>query len=989
MKKENIKSSKYQRGSEWRKWDLHVHTPESKLGASFVGVQWDDYINALEKTAKEGDIAVIGVTDYMSIDGYEKLYAAYTDKIIPRLQAVDLLLPNIEFRAMPNTLDGKALNIHLLISPSDENHIYEIKRALKNLQIGYTTNGKMKQYGCIREELIEFARAQKPSLESGEAAYKFGIEQFKPSYKEIFAWLRNEGWLLENSLVGVTNGKDGISELPPDGFSSVRDELLTNSHFVFSATPNDRLYYLGKKPGISDDEIKRMYGSLKPCLHGSDAHELDKLFKPDKDRFCWIKSDPTFEGLRQVLWEPESRVHIGATKPQVADFSRIISSLNIKDSNGWFTQSSIPLNPGLVAIIGEKGAGKTAVADLIAFASGVSVDNKSQSSFIHKGRLHLSGMTVELEWGSGEKSKGTLTGSPHQAQRPLVRYLSQDFVERLCSDDHEGNELQEAIEEVVFAHLDEVKKEGFSSFEELRAARESASQATQDTFRGQLASLHREIERIYASLSQRDSKFATKAQTEQQLIELKNQLPSATVAADQEILQSLGAEQEEKTQLEKSIAAKARNKRAVDELLKAYRSLKNRADQDIQELINAVPPTSMVPVATLEKLKPHWDGSVETELSALLMQLDEEILVLQGSEVLAKLDGKTLFDINQRIKVLQESLTKDEVNRKRLIDLQKQISAQEATVQRLEKEIEELDGKTTKFLNQKERERDELYLKYFDALSEDEKGLRELYTPMKEQLSNLDAEMKFELSAGYRVESKEWLEKTARFYDGRKPQAATRKDEIEKFVADKLVPAWKSGDRTQVADAFKQFSGIVSPADFLENVASPSLKMVDLFDWMYSTDHIETAYKINYGGISLEHLSPGTRGIALLVLYLLMDEDDRRPLVIDQPEGNLDNSSVYLQLVPYIRKAKEKRQIVLVTHNPNLVVATDAEQIIVATSERPSTQSFPRITYIAGSLEHNEIGIESVVGTRQAVCTLLEGGDRAFKEREARYSIKR
>jgi DNA repair exonuclease SbcCD ATPase subunit len=118
-----------------------------------------------------------------------------------------------------------------------------------------------------------------------------------------------------------------------------------------------------------------------------------------------------------------------------------------------------------------------------------------------------------------------------------------------------------------------------------------------------------------------------------------------------------------------------------------------------------------------------------------------------------------------------------------------------------------------------------------------------------------------------------------------------------------------------------------------------------------------------------------------------MDEDDRRPLVIDQPEGNLDNSSIYQQLVPYIRAAKEKRQIILVTHNPNLVVATDAEQIIIATSERLAAQSYPRISYIYGSLEHNELG-ENTVGTRQAVCTLLEGGDRAFKDREGRYSIR-
>jgi ABC-type cobalamin/Fe3+-siderophores transport system ATPase subunit len=116
-----------------------------------------------------------------------------------------------------------------------------------------------------------------------------------------------------------------------------------------------------------------------------------------------------------------------------------------------------------------------------------------------------------------------------------------------------------------------------------------------------------------------------------------------------------------------------------------------------------------------------------------------------------------------------------------------------------------------------------------------------------------------------------------------------------------------------------------------------------------------------------------------------MDEDDTRPLLIDQPEGNLDNSSVYKQLVPYIRKAKKRRQIILITHNPNLVVATDAEQIIIATAERPSTQPYPCLRYDSGGLEHSVFGAD--LGVREAVCLLLEGGEEAFRARENRYSL--
>jgi predicted ATPase len=988
MDKNKIKESGFPNGSEWRRWDLHVHTPESKLGASFVGGSWGEYLDQLERSAECAEITVIGVTDYMSIDGYERLFAERNNVTSPRLRSIQLLIPNIEFRALPATRDGKALNIHILIDPTDRDHIQKIKRALVNLKVEYTSQSEgRRSYGCIREELIEFARAQNPSLIDNEQAYKFGIEQFKPSYEQVFKWVRDDGWLSSNSIIGVANGKDGVSGLPVDGFSAIRDELLKNCHFVFSANPNDRSYYLGQKSGTSPRDIKRMYGSLKPCLHGSDSHEIKSLFKPDEDRYCWIKSDPTFEGLRQVLWEPECRVRIGKAKPQPSNNSQVIKSLRLDNINGWFSQEVISFNACLVAVIGEKGAGKTAIADLIAFASGYSVDIKSQSSFVSKGRLHLAGANLQLIWGTGSISSATLTDRPFVTSKPLVRYLSQDFVERLCSDDHQGQELQKAIEEVVFSHLDEVHREGYSSFEELRAARESASQSRQDEFRGRIVSLHREIDRLYAHIAQRSDKVDSRDQTIQQIEEIKKQLPSVTQAADEEVLKKLAIEYENRKVVESSIAIKSRRKRNIDEFLKTYSELRVRTNRQTQELIENAQLHEILPKEAIARLVPSWDDSIEQEVNSAALRLGTEIDYLQGNDQSIDVAGSTLREISIRIQSLQGLLSEDETNKKRLLDLQRQISTHEAAVQRLAKEIEEIDGKTTKLLCLREQERDDFYIKYFEALAEDEKGLQQLYEPMKEQLEKLGSDMKFQLSAGYRVDWKDWLEKNVRFFDGRKPQASAKKDEIEKFVANTMSLAWSSGDSIVIKESMKKFFSILSPIAFMDNCASPSLKLVDLLDWMYSTDHIGATYKIKYGDTSLENLSPGTRGIALLVLYLLMDEDDRRPLIIDQPEGNLDNSSIYLQLVPYIRRAEENRQIILVTHNPNLVVATDAEQVIVATAERSPDQSYPRITYVSGSLEHSEIG-QDYIGTRQAVCTLLEGGDQAFKEREGRYSIR-
>lgn len=82
--------------------------------------------------------------------------------------------------------------------------------------------------------------------------------------------------------------------------------------------------------------------------------------------------------------------------------------------------------------------------------------------------------------------------------------------------------------------------------------------------------------------------------------------------------------------------------------------------------------------------------------------------------------------------------------------------------------------------------------------------------------------------------------------------------------------------------------------------------------------------------MDIRKLSPGTRGVVLLLLYLALDDADDRPLIIDQPEENLDPKSVFDELVWLFITAKTKRQVIIVTHNANLVINTDADQIIIA-----------------------------------------------------------
>jgi energy-coupling factor transporter ATP-binding protein EcfA2 len=150
--------------------------------------------------------------------------------------------------------------------------------------------------------------------------------------------------------------------------------------------------------------------------------------------------------------------------------------------------------------------------------------------------------------------------------------------------------------------------------------------------------------------------------------------------------------------------------------------------------------------------------------------------------------------------------------------------------------------------------------------------------------------------------------------------------------------------------------------------------------WLFGTDHISVRYEISYDGVDIRKLSPGTRGIVLLLLYLALDDSDDRPLIIDQPEENLDPKSVFDELVELFIAAKNKRQVIMVTHNANLVINTDADQIIVAEAGPHPSGGLPPISYVSGGLENAAI--------RKSVCDILEGGEAAFRERARRLRVR-
>jgi histidinol phosphatase-like enzyme len=149
--------------------------------------------------------------------------------------------------------------------------------------------------------------------------------------------------------------------------------------------------------------------------------------------------------------------------------------------------------------------------------------------------------------------------------------------------------------------------------------------------------------------------------------------------------------------------------------------------------------------------------------------------------------------------------------------------------------------------------------------------------------------------------------------------------------------------------------------------------VIGLYEYISSLDYLDYNYKLRQADKDLDQLSPGERGALLLVFYLLLDKNDC-PLIIDQPEDNLDNHSVANILVPFIKRAKKRRQIIMVTHNPNLAVVADAEQVISVSLDKKNNNKF---SFISGSIENKEIN--------DSIVNILEGAMPAFTNRRKKY----
>jgi hypothetical protein len=421
-------------GAIWRRWDPHVHAPGTQLNDLYGGADpWEDYVAKLE--AATPTLEVIGLTDYYNTDTYARLREAKDRD--GRLPNCATLFPNIEMRLGLGTAGGSWVNVHLLVSPEDPKHLDELNRILACL----TFNALNDRFSCTPAELARLGFKADPTIKDEVAARRHGSTQFKVSFDQLKGIFNDFGWARDNILVAVAAGADGTSGMQDGADATLRREVEKFANAIFSANPKDRDFWLGRT--LPREEFVRKYGCEKPCLHGSDAHTLARVGEPTGKRFGWIKGAPTFDALRQACISPD-RAFVGETPPSGGSSSQVISHLTIEGA-AWVKTPSLPLNPGLITIIGPRGSGKTALVELIVAgcdAVPLPLDRHKQS-FLFRARDLLTGVVVKTVWASDEADERTLAEATEDDDFQIKRaqYLSQQFVDRLCASDGVSDEL--------------------------------------------------------------------------------------------------------------------------------------------------------------------------------------------------------------------------------------------------------------------------------------------------------------------------------------------------------------------------------------------------------------------------------------------------------------------------------------------------------------------------------------------------------------------
>ncbi|MCW2244026.1 TrlF family AAA-like ATPase [Azospirillum canadense] len=1023
---------RYPRGSEWRQWDLHIHSPASfhwkgdrftHAGSSAKDKELiDEMIGALN----EAEPAVYAIQDYWNFDGWFALKRRLAEAGAPVLEKT--VFPGIELRiAAP--MKGR-LNAHAIFSDQiPDQLLLNFLSALKleitgepvsnHALINYARDvntDKLKRHGFDK---LQVMADDQVALNAGYVTAEITVESYKSAVRGA-----PNGMAAGFMAFDTNDGIESVKHLEHYGYAI---GLLDNSP-IFE-TRNDGFWnaFVGRKTPENSKYFDAFQESIRytPRLpvSGSDAHQFRGIPGDNNSRgygdfpsqkITWIKADPTWRGLQQAIKEPQKRCHIGLIPPKLqrvlANKTFYIDTVSVAKVEGseatdsWFDGCAIPLNTDLVAIIGNKGSGKSALADVLALLG--NSQQHSHFSFLRADRFrgkageparHFEG---ELHWLAGSPMRANLADNPAADRVELVRYVPQGRFEVLCNEHVTGRSenFERELRSVIFSHIPSEDRLRALDFDQLIDAQEGMLRARLDEARKNLSTLNRIIAGIEDQLHP-DIRKNIEEQIrlkEVQLAELELSRPSAvpaptdTLTVEQEAaaatLESLVATNENLGIEEKSIGVElaviSRKRKSSQNIWERITLLQSQFADATNGIAEDLKSLGLEPADVLlfeikrEKLA-EIDRQADEESAKFASRL-QEIKALKQTHAEQISSATEALDGPQRAYQNYISALK---NWQAAIDAIKGTADLPDTMRGLEARRTQLD-ELPATLKERRKQRHELAASIFDILVVQRNQRSTLFRPLQkliEENALIRDEYRLQFKTSLTAYDDAVSEKLFSLIKqsigelrGEEESRAAIKARIENHDLNTKVGAlaFTYNLHKLLHDSARQRSpGQADLAVLMRKDRTPS----EVYDLIYGFEYLEPKYTLLFQGTQIEQLSPGQRGALLLIFYLLVDKK-RNPIILDQPEENLDNETIVSLLVPVLNAAKDNRQIIMVTHNPNLAVVCDAEQIIFAEFDRKALCS---IKYLSGSIEDAKINT--------AVINVLEGTKPAFENRSQKY----
>lgn len=948
----------FSRGSEWRKWDLHLHTPSS-YDYKNRSVTNENIVNKLV----ENDIALAAITDhhFIDINRYFELKNLSQGRLA--------FLPGIELR----TELGGSKSVHITaIFPS--------------------FNDKMK--------LQDLWDKLKVGLDISETKVKEkGDDNIYVNFKDAVEIIKKL-----NGLVTIHSGKKSNSVENIKNSFPYKQALKTDIAYMVD------FYEIGSETDIETYETK-VFPDIDreiPLIIGSDNHDI---FDYQLKLNCWVKADPTFEGLKQSIIQPKERLFIGEIPPRLKQMTdkpsqfmdkvvinKIVNPKNKTDK--WFDSvDSIPINSGMVAIIGGKGSGKSALSDIIGHFCYCKSMNKA--SFLNDDRFRKSPKKYAEDyegciiWSNGQIDKKiNLIDKFYPSSIEKAQYLPQKYIEDVCNN--LGNEFQEEIDNVIFSYIDDNKKMGQNSLGDLINAKNSEisiklAQLKEDiiNFLKNLIILQDKNTKNYKisvndHIKMLEEELINHRKTKPKFVSRPNGIQDEKSVKRLDFLNS----QIKKREKYLKILNDEYSKITIHlEQIKNFKNEIHRLEINASNIVDTIN-KYLIENNLIEKSKISLNikmnikdlDDVQSKLECKLNKLeilcsDNNSNTSSYSYKLGQLNlekNNIIKNTNAEQQIYQNFLSKYKDWKEKTLSIIGS-KEQKGSLRFYKNEKDYIEHSLEKDMRDAKQERKEFISKAYKLLDEKSKIYEEIYKPVKDKLSKIlgkiDNEVQFTIDKTYKNTN---LDSYILDYIDQKMTSQFRgKTEGLAYVSSLK----KEIDLLEISTIHTFINSIFEE---IEKSAEPRKLVSDrmsLYEYLLSLEFLDISFALKMGDRNISELSAGEKGLLLLVFYLALSKESK-PLIIDQPEDNLDNQSVYSKLVPCIQEAKVNRQLIIVTHNPNIAVACDAEQIIYCSINKKNNNE---IKYTSGSIENPEI--------KKYIVDILEGTEPAFFLRKQKYNI--